>query len=801
MTTVLHDLRYASRMMFKSPALSLLAVLSLALGIGANTTIFSVVDAVLLRPFPFPEPQRLVDIKGFNPQRPQLTTISTHDVDDWAKTARTVEHLAVWRDGHFDVKVNGKSQPTPSGIASASLFDVLGARPAAGRFFTADEDQPGRNHVAVISYAFWQKHFGGSASAIGDTIRLDEEPFTVVGVLPRNFELPSLDWMEVWAPNTTDPDLRIGRHLRNRQVFARLRPGVTIQQAQAEFETLAAQTARQYPDTNAGWSARVQPLMDREIGDTRRPLGILFAAVGVVLLIACVNVVNLLLTRVTTRRGEFAVRLALGANTRRLARLLISETLLLCAIGGALGILLSSWSLDALVTIIPRSTPRLEQVRIDGSAVAFGALLALAIGIVVGIIPAWRAGTLNVEATLKESGSRRAGSRHFVGGMLARLEVALAMVLLIGAALLAQSFYRLLSIPTDFQPTGVTTAWVIPPPKGYVKQPQVLELYRRFGEQLRALPGVRSVAQGSAGPYFGWEEATEYVPADRPDIGVGKYPEAHYANISPNYFATLGIPLLKGRDFADTDTTSSTPVAIVNQAFARANWPGGDVIGKRVKLVRTGDFVEVVGVVADVRVWPAAMDPKPIIYYPYAQQTRWATFFILRADGDSAALTAAIRDRVQNVEPNASVANVRTLRESMARPLQRPRFNMTLMVLFATLATVLAIVGVYGVISFATAQRTREIGVRMALGAGRGEVLRMVLAGSFRLVVTGIVVGAVAALFSVRVLQSMLYGIRATDPATFVAVPLLLAAIAMLACFFPARRATRVDPIEALRTE
>ena len=801
MSTVLQDLRYALRMMLKSPGLSILAILSLALGIGANTTIFSVVNAVLLRPFPFPEPQRLVNIVGFNPQRPRITTISTHDVEDWAKLTRTLEHIAVWRDGHFEVKVNGKLQPTPSGIASASFFDVLGIRPAAGRFFTADEDQPGRNHVAVISYAFWQKHFGGSASAIGDVIRLDDESFTIVGVLPRKFELPSVDWMEIWAPNSTDPDLRIGRYLRNRQVFARLRPGVSLQQAQAELETLAAQTARQYPDTNTGWSARVESLMDREVGDTRRPLGILFAAVGVVLLIAGVNVVNLLLTRVTTRRGEFAVRLALGAGTRRLARLLISETLLLCAIGGSLGILLSSWSLDALVAITPRNTPRIEHVRIDGWGLGFGALLALVIGVVVGMIPAWRAGKLNVEATLKESGSQRAGSRHFVGGWLARLEVALAMVLLIGAALLAQSFVRLLSIPTDFQPHGVTTAFVVSPSKGYAKQAQVLELYRQFGEQLRSIPGVKSVAQGSVGPYFGWEEGTEYVPADRPDGSVGKYPEANYANISPNYFATLGIPLLKGRDFANTDTAGSPPVAIVNEAFARANWPGESALGKRIKLVRTGELLEIVGIVADVRTWPAAMTPKPIIYYPYGQQTRWATFFIVRAEGDPAALTSVIRDRIQTVEPNTSAATIRTLREQMSRPLQRPRFNMILMVLFAGLATVLAVVGVYGVVSFATAQRTREIGVRMALGAGRGEVLRMVLAGSLRLIAAGIVVGAVAALASARVLQSMLFGVRATDPGTFVAVPLLLAAIALLACYFPARRATQVDPIEALRTD
>jgi predicted permease len=801
MNTAFHDLRYAVRMMLKSPGLTLLAVLSLALGIGANATIFSVVNAVLLRPFPFPQADRLVSISGVNQRRAQTTTISTHDVEDWSRISTTIEKFAVWRDGHFDVKVSGKPQPTPSGIASASFFEVLGIQPAAGRFFTAEEDQPGRNHVAVISNAFWQRHFGGAPSAIGGTIHLDGEPYTVVGVLPRNFELPSLDWMEIWAPNTTDPDLKLGRYLRNRQVFARLRPGVTIQQTQSEMETLAAQTARQYPDTNTGWTARIEPLLEHEVGETRRPLSILFGAVAVVLLIACVNVVNLLLTRVTTRRGEFAVRLALGANAARLGRLLITETLLLCALGGALGLLLSSWSLQALIAIAPPGTPRLDQVRIDAPAIAFAVLLSLAIGVIVGLVPAWRAGKLNVEATLKESGSQRAGSRHFLGGVLARIEVALAMVLLIGAALLAQSFFRLLTIPADFRPDGLLMVEVFPGHARYSKAPQILEFYRRAAEELKSIPGVQSVAQASAGPYFGGVEGTEFVSAGQSEVTTGKYPEARYYNISPNYFSTLGIALLKGRDFTGDDTSGSTPVAIVSQALAQRTWPGEDPIGKRIRLVRENAVVQVVGVASDVRTWPNGMTPKPEIYFPYAQQTRWVSVFLMRTAGDPAAITDTVRQRIWSVEPDATMGPARTMREQMMRPLRRPRFNTTLMVLFASLATVLALVGVYGVVSFATAQRTREIGVRMALGASRADVLRMVLSGSLKLVIVGIAAGTIASLAGVRVLESLLYGVRATDPLTFIAIPILLAAATLLACYFPARRATRVDPIEALRTE
>jgi predicted permease len=801
MNTAFHDLRYAVRMMLKSPGLTLLAVVSLALGIAANVTIFSVVNAVLLRPFPFPQPDRLVSISGVNQQRAQLTTISSHDVEDWSKVSKTVEKFAVWRDGHFDVKVNGKPQPTASGIASASFFEVLGIQPAAGRFFTAEEDQPGRNHVAVISNAFWQRHFGGAPSALGGTIHLDGEPYTVVGVLPRNFEPPSLDWMEIWAPNTTDPDLKLGRYMRNRQVFARLRSAVTLQQAQSEIETLAAQTAHQFPDTNTGWTARIEPLLEHEVGETRRPLSILFGAVAVVLLIACVNVVNLLLTRVTTRRGEFAIRLALGANAARLARLLITETLLLCALGGALGLLLSSWSLQALIAIAPPGTPRLDQVRIDAPAIVFAVLLSLAIGVIVGLVPAWRAGKLNVEETLKESGSQRAGSRHFLGGVLARIEVALAMVLLIGAALLAQSFFRLLTIPADFRPDGLLMVEVFPGLARYPKAPQVLEFYRRAAEELATIPGVESVAQASAGPYFGGVEGTEFVSAGQSEVTTGKYPEARYYNISPNYFSTLGIALLKGRDFTGDDNSGSTPVAIVSQALARRTWPGEDPIGKRIRLVRENAAVQVVGVASDVHTWPNSMTPKPEIYFPYAQQTRWVSVFLMRTAGDPAAIAKTVRERIWSVEPDATMGPARTMREQMMRPLRRPRFNTTLMVLFASLATVLALVGVYGVVSFATAQRTREIGVRMALGASRADVLRMVLSGSLKLVIVGIAAGTIASLAGVRVLESLLYGVRATDPLTFIAIPILLAAATLLACYFPARRATQVDPIEALRTE
>ena len=803
MSTVLHDLRYALRMMLKSPGLSLLAVLSLALGIGANTTIFSVVNAVLLRPFPFPQPERLISIHGVNPQRARIPTISTYDIQDWAKASKTIESFGVWRNGHFDLTFNGKAEGAPSLICSAGLFDVLGIKPAVGRFFTAEEDQPGRNHVVVLSYGFWQSHFGGDLSAIGGTLRLNEEPYTIIGVLPRDFELPDLDWYKFWAPNSNDEDLYKGRHLRNRLVYARMKPGVTLHQAQSEIEALAAATAREHPDIDTGWSARAASLTEEQVGETRRPLTILFGAVGVVLLIACVNVVNLLLTRVITRRGELAVRLALGASVGRLARLLVTETMMLCAIGGSVGVLVATWSLKGLIALAPKATPRIELVSMDATTIAFAAAISLVIGVIVGVIPAWRAGKLNVEETLKESGSQRSGSRSFrAGAMLARAEIALAMVLLVGAALLSQSFLRMLAVPTDIRPDGVLMVQVFPPYPKYRPLPQLLDLYSRFGDELRTLPGVQSVAQGSNPPYFGdGAEPDEFAPAEQPTGTGARFPEARFYNISPGYFATLGVPMLRGRDFSSTDTQTSTPVVIVNDSLARRTWPNENPIGKQVRVIHGGKVYEVIGVTGNVRQFPTLMEPSPEMYFVYPQYPRWASVFIVRTSGDPAALSRAVRDRISAVEPNTTMGAVRTMHEAMMRPLLRPRFDMTLMIIFAVLATVLAVIGVYGVISFSTAQRTREIGVRIALGASRGMVLRMVLGAGLRLVLVGVAAGTLAALASARIIRTLLYGVGPNDPLTLTVVPVLLAIITLVACYFPARRATKVDPIEALRTE
>lgn len=800
------DLRYAFRMLLKSPGFTLVAVMTVALGIGANVAIFTVVDAVLLRPLPFGEPDRIVTITSVNPEHARTFTISTHDVEDWQKTSRTIERFAVWRDWGFTVRGSSETRGIGGAIASPEFFQVLDVKPAAGRLFNAEDAQPGHNRVVVLSYAGWQKLFGGDPGAIGRTLRLereDEADYTVIGVLPPNFQQsPSFDFWDIWAPHTIDPDLNKGRYLRNRQVIARMRPGVSLQQVRAEMDTLAAQSAKQYPDTNAGWGVRVERMLDREVGNWRDPLLVFLVAVGLVLLIACVNVANLLLTRVTARRSELAVRLALGATTVRLGRLLLTESILICLLGGAAGLLMGSWTLDTLLALAPRGIPRIEQVHLDAHAFAFAAAVSLLTAVILGIVPARRASKVNVQEGIKGGGTTRTGSSHLrTGQILAGIEIALAMVLLIGAALLAKSFVRMLAIPADFNPKNLVVLQDFPSMKRYPEASQIVNYYRRVTEEVKAIPGVLSVANISALPYFDESEADEFVAEGQPESATGKYPEATYHNVSANYFATMEIPLVRGRDFNDSDSRGAPRVAIINQTFARRYWPDQDPIDKRVRLVREKVEVQVVGVVGDARSFPAGMDPQPHIYYPYAQAARWATFFVVRTSGDPGALLETVKSRIWSVDPSASIGRSRTMQEQMSRPLRDPKFYMSLMGIFAGLALMLAVIGVYGVLSYATAQRTHEIGVRLALGAQRGDILRLVLLRGMLLAVVGATLGAVGALGLTRFLAGMLFGMKANDPLIFAAVAIGLMGVALVATYIPARRAAKVDPLVALRYE
>ncbi len=806
MDSLFQDLRYGLRMLFKTPGFTIIAVLTLALGIGANTAIFSVVDAVLLRPLPFPDSDRLVWITAENPQRARTTTISTRDVQDWQKASRTIEQFGVWRNnnqGAFTRTGSDGKEGFSGGLASAGFFRALGVQPAVGRLFTADDEAPGRNQVVLLTYSVWQRSFGGDRNVLGRTLTLNDKPFTIIGVLPADLEKsPSLGWMQVWALHTIDPDLSKS-WIRNREVWARMRPGVSLQQVRSEMEMLAAQSAKQYPDTDAGFGVKVDSLLDKEVGSTRDSLLIFLVAVAAVLLIACVNVVNLLLTRVTARRNELAIRLALGARSLRLARLLVAETVLLCLLGGVVGLLLGSWALDGILALAPADVPRLDQVHLDARAFGFALMMSAGVGLLLGVLPAWRAGKLNIEEELKEGGSERAGTRHMKAGqVLASLEISLATVLLVGAALLAQSFLRLLNLPPDFNPQGVLLMQVFPDIQKYPvgDKVRITAYYQRVREALAAIPGVQSVGTGSAGPYFGGYEDLDFLPEGQ-QAANGNYPHGHYYNISAGYFTTLGIPFIKGRDFNDGDTDAGPPVTIVNQALAQRYWPGQDPIGKQLRMVRSPETLQVVGVVGNVRQWPEAMDPQPEIYFPYGQSPRWAAYFLVRTSGDPAALTQVVRRRIEEVDPQSKVRGASTMKEKLASPLRDPKFRMTLTSLFAGLAITLAIVGVYGVVSYATAQRTREIGVRLALGAQRKDILGLVMARGILLAVAGAIVGLIGAVALTRMLSGMLFGVRANDPATFATTAVVLLVVALIATYIPARRATKVDPLVALRYE
>ncbi len=801
MDTFWKDIRYASRMLLKQPGFTAVAVLTLALGIGANTAIFSFVNGILFHPLPFPEPDRLVALWETHPEKGGGTS-STHNVADWARSSRTVEQFGVWRDWGFTLKGPEGPEPLRGGIASPEFFQVLRPKVALGRIFSTEESLPGKDRVVLLSDALWRTRFGADREILGRPLTLNGEVFTVVGVLPAEFDAPSFSGTDVWAPHAIDPDLQHGRWLRNRRVVARLKPGATLEQARAEMATIGQQLARAYPDTNDGWSIAITSLQDREVGSYRAAFLLFMGAVGFVLLIACANVANLFLARAAARKKEFAIRAALGASRRRVVRQVLTESVLLAILGGALGCLLAFWAVDLFVALSPSGIPRLELVRVDRSALGFNLLLSMLAGMLFGIAPAAHAAKKNLVESLKE-GTRAAGAAPGMSlrNVLVSAETALALVLLIGAGLLLQSFVRMVTFQPGYNPEKLLTFEVYPGSKRYPQAKQVTALYEQIAENLSVLPGVRSVANVSSGPLFGGQEDVEFQIAGHAPSESGKNPVASYHNASPGYFRAMEIPLLKGRDFDARDDASAPLVAIINNTMARRWWPGQNPIGRTITLVRSKDLVEIIGVVGDVR-RPALNSPgEPEIFWPYRQQTRWASFFVVRASVPPEGMVSAVRSRIAQLDSEVLIANMRTMDQRFARTLQWPRFLATLLGIFAGIALLLAVVGVYGVISYAVSQRTHEMGIRMALGAQPRDVLQLVLGRGLALSLTGVAIGLLAALALARYLDGLLFEVHARDPYVFGGVAVLLAAVALVACYIPARRATKVDPMVALRYE
>jgi putative ABC transport system permease protein len=790
------DLRFGARMLLKQPGFTLIAVLTLALGIGANTAIFSIVNAVLLRPFPYKEPERLVILRervsasgGFSPSYPNFV--------DWRAQNTVFDSMApVLSNQSFNFTGAGEPERLRGRIVSAEFFSTLGIKPMLGRDFLAEEDRPGATPAAILSYGLWHRRFGEDPGVIGKQLTLNNQSFTVVGVTSPNFQFGSE------ADVTTPIGLQAERfRLRGRDpgvdVVARLKPGVSRQQAETELNMIAARLEQQYPETNKGRRARVTPLHENFVGDVRQPLLILLGSVGLVLLIACANVANLLLLRASARQKEMAVRVALGASRRAIIRQLLTESVLLSASGGALGILLALWGTSFISGHLPDGIPRLHEARVDAPVLGFTLAVSLMTGLLFGLVPALQASRPNLTDGLKEGERGSSGRRQRLRSVLVVGEVALTLTLLVGAGLLIQSFWRVLQVDPGFKAQNLLTMQLS------VNNPdvqQVSNFFEQLQQNVRSLPGVKSVAVSNGLP-FDIANYPGFIIEGRTDPD-NKGSGLRYT-VSPDYFQTLGIELIKGRVFTAEDTPDSPQVIVIDEALAQRHFPNEDPIGKRLKQsLPNSPSYEIVGIVRHVEHYRLdGQSPDAQFYTNFNQSRARTNTLLVRTDAEPLSLAAAVRAQVAALNKDQAVFNVRTMEQILARSVAARRFSMLLLTVFAVVALALASLGIYGLMSYAVAQRTREIGVRMALGAQSGNVLRLVIGQGMKLAFVGVATGLVASLALTRTMKNLLFGVSATDPATFAAIALLLTLVALLACWIPARRATRIDPLVTLRCE
>jgi putative ABC transport system permease protein len=808
MDRFIQDLRHAVRVLRKTPAFTLVVIFTLGLGIGANTAMFSVVNAVLLQDLPFQDPSHVVDINEYSNGAP--TAIAPANFVDWRRMARSFSAMAVYRPRTFNVSTgSGEPERLQGAQTSSTFFDVLGVSPILGRSFTRDDAEPGRSTV-VLSYGLWQRRFAG-ADVVNRTIRLNGEPFTVAGVMPAGFNFPQD--AEFWTASTHDlpgagpVDPRENRGAHYLRGIARLNSGVTLDQANAELATITQQLIAQYPDTNTNFVTKAASLQEQLVGSARTPLLILLGAVGCVLLIVIANVANLLMARATVRARELAIRAAIGANRRTLIRQLLTESVVMAAVGGVLGVLLAFWGVDLILALEPGEVPRVTPISVDATALMFAVALSLVTGILFGVGPAWQASRPQLQSTLKDAtrGTTGEGSKQLARMGLVLAEVAISLVLLVGAGLLFRSLMTLLNVPLGFTSSGVMTMQVAPTGENYRAPGHFISYWDRVLENVRAVPGVKAAALSASAPMTPGMSVLGFQVGGRPEVPLHQSPIGHYLEVSPGYFSAMGIPLLKGREFNAQDAIENPRVIVINEAMARREFPNQEALGQRFSFTpdRNGQpqWLEIVGVVGNVRQYRADEAPVPMTYAVHTANPQRAYSLLVRSDGDAMALSASIRAAIQSVDPSLPIARARTLDEVIGASLTQRKFNMTLLVVFAGIALVLAVAGIYGTVAYAVAQRTQEIGIRVALGASTGEVLRLVLADALKPVVAGLVLGMGAAFALTRALDRLVYGISTTDTMTFVTLPLLLGLIAMIASWLPALRATRVDPMIALRAD
>lgn len=812
MTGLLQDLRYALRQLRKSLGFSMVAVITLALGIGANTAVFSVIDAVMLRPLPYYQPNRLIEARSVNTHNPGPSAVCYPDFFDWRSQNHTLEHLVSYHDNLFTLTGLERPVQVDAEIVSWDLLPALGMRPELGRGFTPDEEKAG-SRVVLISHALWASQFGADKAIVGRAVRLSGDLYTVIGVMPSSFQFPvNKPRTSVWTTLAVDDDpsdpqpstSNRGSHFLS--VFGRLKPGATVKQADQELRVIASNLAKQYPNTNTRHdSARVETEMAALIGDTRTALLVVLGAVAMVLLIACGNIANLLLARMRERQREIAVRSALGAGRKRIVRQLLAESLVLGAVGGLAGCALAFICTPAILSLIGESVPRAADAGVDPRVLSFAVLVSLAAGLIFGIVPAIAASKTDLVSTLKDGGRSEIIGRDWLRASLIVGEVALGLVLTAGAGLLITSFAHLIHTNEGFNPDHLTTLFFETPDAHY-KNTRA-QFYREYFEKVRSLPGVQSAGGVMILPMTNEGAVISFEDPEHP-VPESQHPSADLSPISPDYFHTMQIPVLQGRDFSERDDMNSLQVMIINQAFAEKFFPGEEVLGKKLKpgagngSKDGAPWREIVGVVGDIRLGATQREMRPAMYLPATQLNTWCCLYsVVRTSLDPTSLEASVQRIVAEMDKDIPVTQVRTMNELMFSELAQPRFATVLLSTFAGLALVLTVVGLYGVMTYTVSRRTREIGVRMALGAQRSTVLKMVLREASILLITGITIGTAAALVSASVLRSMLYGTGSRNPVVLMEVCVAVAVAGLLAAYVPAFRAAKVDPMVALRYE
>jgi putative ABC transport system permease protein len=821
MNTLFQDIRYGARMLLKNPGITIIVIFALALGIGANTAIFSVVNAVLIRPLPYEDSEQLVFLNEKSPVLDEMS-ISYPNFLDWRAHNQTFEKMGVYNRASYNLTGAGEAERIVTGQVSADLFSVLRVNAAHGRVFTNEEDKPGAPPVVVLSHALWQRRFGGQTSILNQPITLNSKTYTVIGIMPESYAYPSR--VEMWVPVgqlSDQPSWQSRGNHPGLYCVARLKPGATFEQAEADMNNIAANLEKQYPDTNASNSVRLRPLLEIFVTDVRRALWVIFGAVGFVLFIACANIANLLLARATARKKEMAIRAAVGASRWRIVRQLLTESVLLSLVGGGIGLLLAKWGIDLILYMSPTAIPRSREIGMDWIVLAFTVGVSFLTGILFGLIPAIQAGEVDVHETLKETGRGTTG-RQWLRSSLVVVEVATTLVLLIGAGLMIRSFYLLQKVNPGFSHEQLTSFSVSLPQKKYATEEQRSSFYNRLLENIRALPGVESAAAASGLPLGnnGWQ--TSYVVDGQPVPERDRIPLMEACLVTPDYFKSMNIPVLRGRVFTDRDDRShlagrdlsklnenqraiaGAKSMVIDEEFAKRHWPNEEAVGKRIRLGTDADAptLEILGVVGRVKMESLNQNSDRVQgYFAFNQLPQGGMTVVIKGASDPNQLINSVRSAVKEIDPDQPIYSPRTMDEIRAESVAPERLNLTLLSLFAGIALVLAIVGIYGVMSYSVTQRTHEIGIRMAVGARPRDVFKMILGQGMKLALIGVVIGLVSAFALTRLMETMLFGVEPTDATTFAGISLMLITVALLACYLPGRRATKVEPTVSLRYE